>query len=306
VTGMSHAFDKIYVYDKTGKVPEGGTSLDRPMNVRSVNDATVITSTPIASVTEFVVQCEAQSGFSGIFFVCVPTPMKQDGSCDTSIAWSVVEEIAKVPVNGDVDRVVCVKSTVPPGSVEKWNEAIKGSRTIVTHNPEFLTERNAIEDFKNQNRIVIGGPIDAVKRVSHLYSIAYPGVLVVETTSTTSEMVKYFTNVQLATRVVLSCELAEVVDALVKKGFDVKYDDVKCIASHDHRLGGSHMNVPGFDGIRGARGSCFNKDLNGLLTLSEALNVDTKVMNAVNKKNLQIVPIENRDWLTMERAVVKS
>ena len=28
----------------------------------------------------------------------------------------------------------------------------------IVFNPEFLTEANAINDFKNQNRIIIGGP----------------------------------------------------------------------------------------------------------------------------------------------------
>ena len=86
-----------------------------------------------------------------IIFVCVPTPMNTDGSCDISIVDSVINQISKEKV------IVVNKSTVPPGSTELFNDKYKNIQ-VVFFNPEFLTERNAIDDYKNQNRIILGGP----------------------------------------------------------------------------------------------------------------------------------------------------
>ena len=90
---------------------------------------------------------------SDIIFVCVPTPMKKDGSCDTSIVESVIEDI-NVWCQYVSDKIVAIKSTVPPGTTNRLNK--KFSNGTVIFNPEFLTEANFIEDFKNQNRIIIG------------------------------------------------------------------------------------------------------------------------------------------------------
>ena len=86
---------------------------------------------------------------SDIIFVCVPTPMKKDGSCDVSIVESVIDEIEDVDITG---KIVVIKSTVPPGTTERLNQKCENIQVIF--NPEFLTEANYIEDFKNQNRII--------------------------------------------------------------------------------------------------------------------------------------------------------
>ena len=94
---------------------------------------------------------------SNIIFVCVPTPMRKDGSCDTRILEKVI-----VKINDDVRSdpgcnrpIIVVKSTVPPGTTEKLNKL--ASVCSVCFSPEFLTEANSFDDFKNQSRIIIGG-----------------------------------------------------------------------------------------------------------------------------------------------------
>ena len=91
---------------------------------------------------------------SDIIFVCVPTPMRKDGSCDTSIVENVVVELDNLAlVRQCTNRIVVIKSTVPPGTTERLNTECKHIQIVF--NPEFLTEANFIEDFKNQDRIII-------------------------------------------------------------------------------------------------------------------------------------------------------
>jgi UDPglucose 6-dehydrogenase len=273
----------VYSYDKAGKIAPGAQSPARLALISNVSDA-------IVGLVEHVEK--NVKGFTGVFFVCLPTPMKKDGSADLSIVDGAIKAIASV----EGERVIVVKSTVPPGSTERWNEELKDTKTRVVFSPEFLTEQNALDDMRNQNRIILGGPRPWINKVKQVFQFAFPSVPLIKTSSTTAEMVKYMTNVHLAARVVLSCELAEVCEALDKQGLNIDYDKVMEYAKCDVRLGGSHMMVPGPDGHRGARGHCFPKDLNAIISLSKKIGVNPTVMEAINTKNLSIVSPENRDW----------
>ena len=87
---------------------------------------------------------------SEIIFICLPTPMKEDGSCDLSIINSVLNKINSL----DKNRVVVIKSTVEVGTTDKFSSIYNNLDFVF--NPEFLTEANFIDDFKNQDRIIIG------------------------------------------------------------------------------------------------------------------------------------------------------
>jgi nucleotide sugar dehydrogenase len=232
---------------------------------------------------------------TGPIFVCLPTPMKADGSCDTSLVENVVKEINDSTV--DV-RIVVIKSTVPPGTTDRLNQTYKS--VCVCFNPEFLTEKNAVEDFKNQDRIIIGGPHEGTTVLKQVYAQSFPDVPVTKTSATIAEMVKYVTNCFLATKVSFANEIKQICDNL-----EIDYDKVIEYATKDERLGMSHWSVPGTDGtgLRGWGGSCFPKDLNALISLSEQLNVNPAVMEAVWKKNLEVRP--ERDWEQLKgRAVI--
>lgn len=228
----------------------------------------------------------------GPIFLCLPTPMRPYGSCDTRIVEGALQRLDEFCR----DLIVVIKSTVPPGSTERWNEKYKHLQIVF--NPEFLTEANAVEDFKNQDRIVLGGPPTAVAVAQKLYNQAFPGVPVVKMRSTEAEMVKYMTNVALAVKVSLANELKQVCDAV---GAD--YDTVREAARLDKRLGNTHWNVPGPDGHLGFGGSCFPKDLNALIHTAETLGVQVPVMVAAWVKNQEVRP--ERDWEQLKgRAVV--
>ena len=122
-------------------------------------------------------------------FVCVPTPMGCDGSIDADIVRTCVKEV----VERAPHAIIVLKSTVTPGVVNDLaSYAYAGPKLV--YNPEFLTEANYIEDFKNQNRIIVGGPRPATTKVKRVFSKAFPKVPIIKTGSTIAEMVKYFLN----------------------------------------------------------------------------------------------------------------
>ena len=234
---------------------------------------------------------------SKIIFVCVPTPMNKDGSCNTDIVEGVVKEINETVVYRNVSNVVVViKSTIPPGTTERLNEECKNIQVVF--NPEFLTEANSINDFKNQDRIIIGGPRPASTRVKRLFYKAFPKAHIIKTGSTTAEMVKYMTNTFLATKVSFANEIKMVCDKV-----DVDYDKVVEYAIHDDRLGKSHLQVPGPDGKNGFGGSCFPKDINALISVAEGFDVEVPTILGAWKTNLEVRP--EQDWKELKgRAVV--
>lgn len=276
----------VYVYDNTDKLAQGGK-----------NKIDVIGNS-FQSVSELVVQTEKYaSNFSGVYFVCLPTPMYEDGEADLSIVDRVLNELAAVPG----ERIAVVKSTVPPGSTERWNDLFKDTGLRVVFNPEFLREMSALNDMRNQTRIILGGPRPHINKVKQVYETAWPNVPIIKTSSSTAEMVKYVTNIHLAVKVALANEFYQICEALDKNGANIDYDKVVSYAIEDERLGKSHWKVPGPmpDDITGLpafgfAGSCFIKDLNALMSLAKSLNIDPKVMSGAWQKNLEVRP--QRDW----------
>ena len=240
--------------------------------------------------------CESLEGIckmSKILFVCLPTPMKTDGSCYTGIVEQVLKEINLL----NTVKTIVVKSTIPPGTTAKWNSMF--DNIDIVFNPEFLTEANSINDFKNQNRIIIGGPKNAASRVRRLFVKVFPKVKIIKTDSTYAEMVKYVTNSFLATKVSFANEMYEICSALA-----IDYDKIIEYAMHDDRLGYSHWSVPGPDGDFGYGGHCFPKDVKALIEVANNLGLSPTILEATNGKN-NIVR-KNRDWEDMKGRAVWS
>ncbi len=297
--------ETVYVYDKAGKRAEGGFAGFPRDNLSRIMIPTTL--------PEFVRECEATSGFSGVFFVCVPTPMYEDGSPDTSIVEEVLESICTAPYSADSpERIAVIKSTVPPGSTEKWNKQFNDRGLHVVFNPEFLTEANAINDMREQNRIVLGGPRPFINTVRNIFQRAFPRVPIIKTSSTTAEMVKYVTNCMLAVKVSFANEVAQVCEALDADGLNIDYDKVVEYAKCDRRLGDTHWSVPGpvptHDGryVRGFGGHCFPKDINAMMNVARSYGIKPTMMSAAWEKNLEVRDSRDRDWeLQVGRAVSK-
>tara|TARA_Y100001935_G_scaffold223567_1_gene199088 strand:- start:5727 stop:6578 length:852 start_codon:yes stop_codon:yes gene_type:complete len=221
---------------------------------------------------------------SNIIFICVPTPMKKNGECFTGIVEEVVKDIN---ISADNKKTVIIKSTVPPGTTEKLNEIYKNISLIF--NPEFLTEANFLDDFKNQKYIILGGNKKDLDLVENLYSIIFPEIKINRTTSINAEIVKYFLNTYLATKVSFANEMKILCDHV-----NADYNQIVNLVIQDNRIGKSHLMVPGPDGKLGFGGSCFPKDINALLTFSKSLNIEMSVIESAIKANLKVRP--ERDW----------
>jgi len=232
-----------------------------------------------------------------ICFVCVPTPMNSDGSCDISIIHSVLDELSSLSrdYKRQVKLIVVIKSTIPPGTCAKLQNEFEN--IDIVFNPEFLTEANAEVDFYKQDRIVLGGSNrDAVCFVEEFYSGLFD-CLIMKTSWETAEMVKYTANCFLATKVSFANEIKQITDSL-----NLDYNEVIKLATLDARLGDSHWQVPGpmltSDGtnryLPGFSGSCFVKDINALIYLAKSRGVTPTILQAAWQKNIDVRP--EKDW----------
>ena len=184
-------------------------------------------------------------------FVCVPTPQTQKGECNTDIVNSVLLKLNEIE-----NHLIIIKSTVPAYKLKKFVDTYKNLRIV--YNPEFLTEKNYIDDFQNPPMHVFGGEDDdtlEVEDIYHKHSVCNP-CPVFRTDIVTASMVKYCINSFLATKVTF---MNEMYDILQKSGGADWSEFIKIIAQ-DPRIGKTHLQVPGHDGQRGYAGSCFPKD----------------------------------------------
>tara|TARA_R110002020_G_scaffold431533_1_gene641587 strand:+ start:297 stop:1130 length:834 start_codon:yes stop_codon:yes gene_type:complete len=238
-------------------------------------------------LSDMVAECE-------VIFVCVPTPMNTDGTCHTRIVESVVREIDEwvSRYHKDIKPIVVIKSTISPGTTDRLHRKYKNVDVIF--NPEFLSEATFIEDFKNQNRIILGGVRRGTNLLRQVYSKVFPKTTIVKTGAKHAEMVKYFTNCFLATKVSFANEMKVLCDEI-----DIDYDKVVEYATYDERLGKSHWAVPGPDGNLGFGGHCLPKDVSALVNEYDGMELLKAVLQVNDKVR------KNRDWEKMKgRAVI--
>ena len=212
-------------------------------------------------------------------FLCVPTPMRASGQCDLRILRLALDEISASAQTENY--IVVIKSTIPPGTTEQLNTEY--SNLDIVFNPEFLTEANAVEDYKNQNRIIIGGDRPSSTYVKQIFAKAFPKVPIIKTSSTIAETIKYVTNTFLSMKVSYANEIYQICKAL-----DIDYDKVIEYARYDERLGNSHWSVPGPDGDFGFGGHCFPKDIAALQFVAKTYGIDSTMLDAAIAKNKMV------------------
>ena len=218
-------------------------------------------------------------------FVCLPTPMNDYG-IDLKIMNDNMKVITRA-IKG-TDNIVIIKSSVVPGTTQRYAEIYKNVK--FAFNPEFLTEANYLEDFINPDRIIIGSNNDRTRlRVTDLYRDRFPTQTIMQTDTTTAEMVKYMANCYLATKVIFANEMCELCDKM-----KIKYEDVKKMVAGktgDRRILDSHLDITT---EKGFGGKCFPKDIVALIGLYHQQGLNPSLLKAVWEKNLKIR--KNRDW----------
>lgn len=208
-------------------------------------------------------------------FICVPTPMGENGKIDSAIIESVFDEITtKYP-----EATVIVKSTITPEIIRKFH----GYKKFV-YNPEFLTEKSANEDFVNPFMHVFGGRPEITQRVEELYkfySLCKP-CPVYHMSAIDASFVKYGINSFLATKVLWFNQFYDVVNR--QKG---NFNKIVSAITEDNRVGRSHTTVPGFDGKRGFGGACFPKDTAAFYNMDNSFTVLNEVIKCNNEYRKQ-------------------
>jgi UDPglucose 6-dehydrogenase len=221
---------------------------------------------------------------SSVIFIAVGTPSKANGDADLSYVEIVAREIAGVM---DSYKLIVEKSTVPAETGKKIARTIKlnlprkykqGQKTLldfdVASNPEFLREGSAVHDFMNPDRIVIG--VESKKAENLLREIYKPlKAKIVVTNINSAEMIKHASNSFLATKIsfinavsqICSCVGADVLKVAEGMGFD-------------KRIGRQFLDA----GI-GYGGSCFPKDVDAFIRLSEKSGYDFKLLREVRNIN---------------------
>lgn len=207
-------------------------------------------------------------------YICVPSPVGADGSCDTSILEDVMSQLT------DYTGVIISKVTAPPNVYIRLQE----SHENLIHAPEFLVAATATEDYINGTYAIIGGYEPWATRAESVILIAQRKVhKITKIGIGEASLTKYAINTFLATKVIFMNELKALADAA-----GVDYNVVKSTIPLDVRQGNSHFDVPGPDGQYGFGGACFPKDTSALLKYAESLGVVLSVLDTAVIKNKTI------------------
>ena len=207
-------------------------------------------------------------------FVSVPSPQHDDGSCDTSILESVLEELK------DYQGVVISKVTAPPNA---YGSLIKKYPNLI-HAPEFLVASKANEDYLNGEFAIVGGNEDYRERALDIIKAGQRNLKNYKFCSIEeASLSKYTINCFLATKVIFMNQLKNIANES-----NADFDTItECIAL-DKRLGNSHFNVPGPDGLDGFGGACFPKDTAALRFYSNTIDKNFTLLETVIKINKEI------------------
>lgn len=209
---------------------------------------------------------------SEIVFIAVGTPPSADGSPDMTYVKAAAKEIAE---NIQRHTVVVNKSTVPVGSGDVVENIIRECG-VPTHlfdvvsNPEFLREGSAIRDTLEPDRIVIGAKRrDAALKLVELYAALERPMIITDLNS--AELIKYAGNSFLAMKISFINAISRICEEC---GANVS--DVSKGIGLDSRIGPQFLQ----SGL-GWGGSCFPKDVQGLVKTSERYGYDFKLLQEV-------------------------
>lgn len=244
---------------------------------------------------------------SMVIFIAVGTPSKKTGEADLTYVENVAREIA---LSMNSYKLIVEKSTVPAETGKRIERTIRlnlpkkycqGNRAPlefdIASNPEFLREGSAIEDFMNPDRIVLG--VESKKAENILREIYRPlKTAIIVTNISSAEMIKHASNAFLATKISFINAIAQICDRV---GADVL--KVAEGMGYDKRIGRSFLDA----GI-GFGGSCFPKDVDAFIRLSEKNGYDftlLKEVRAVNEhqKAIFLKRIEDKLWIVKNKTI---
>jgi len=221
---------------------------------------------------------------SEILMISVPTPTIQ-GQMNLSFVLLVAQNVGKALEGVGEYKLVTLRSTVLPTTTRcrviptlmKYSKLQAGQDFGVCFNPEFLTEKNALNDFLKPNRVIIG---EFDKKSGDLLQKIYEKfkTKIIRTDLDTAEMIKYASNLFLATKISYFNEIYLICQKL---GLDANI--VSKAVALDPRIG-----AYGVHGGRPFGGKCLPKDLAAFTNFVKTLNLNPKLLDAISLINEEI------------------
>lgn len=248
----------------------------------------LVRSTKDRNHLKFTGDLESLANNSDIIFIAVGTPQDESGVVNTKYVIEAADSLGKALEKNKDFKVIVMKSTVPPGTTRSLIPIISKYRDTyaIASNPEFLKEGTALEDFRRPDRIVIGVEDERAERLLRdLYSTfirtgSQDRLMFMKIES--SELTKYAANGMLATRIAYMNEMARLAGVV---GADI--NEIRRGIGSDSRIGPSFL-FPG----PGYGGSCFPKDIMGLVESAREKGVDLSILESVHLSNRK-----QRYWL---------
>ena len=208
-------------------------------------------------------------------FVCVPTPRRDDGSCDTSIVEQVVGWLET--------SLIVIRSTVSVGTTRRLAE--KHPEKNVVFQPEYgpaETPDHPFNDLRKVRWVILGGERVATSLAVRLWQDVYNSdVVIQQTTPEAAELCKYMENAFLATKVTFCNEFFDIAEHL-----GVDYNELRELWLLDPRIGKSHTFV--FADNRGFGGKCLPKDLDAIISAAQQAGYEPMLMKTVNSSNTRL------------------
>jgi UDPglucose 6-dehydrogenase len=232
---------------------------------------------------------------SELVFVAVPTP-----TVDNKIVLDIVQDCTK-----NIGKMlwktwkyvdIIYRSTIPPGTtrtklvpaLEKYSGLKAGKDFGVCMNPEFLREKTPLEDFLHPSRMVIG---EYDERSGNVLTGVYSQFRgpIIRTTLDCAEMIKYTSNLFLASKISFFNEIYTVC-----KKLEIDSNIVGQAVALDPRIG-----AYGTVGGKPFGGMCLPKDLAAFLEFADSIGLDLKLLKAVEEVN------EEMSQLSVEKPVLE-
>ncbi len=281
---------------KKGKVPIYEPGLEDLLKKNLKNKRLTFT-TSIKSATQK----------STAIFIAVGTPSKKNGDADLTYVENVARQIA---MNMDDYKLIIEKSTVPADTGNRVKRTIKmnlpkkfrkGNKVTldfdVASNPEFLREGSAIDDFMHPDRVVIGVESKkAEKLFREIYRPLKPHMIVTNINS--AELIKHASNSFLATKISFINAVSQICNHL-----DADVLKVAEGMGFDKRIGRAFLNA----GV-GYGGSCFPKDVDAFIRISEKSGYSFNLLKEVRNINEEqkssfIRLIEDKLWIIKNKVI---
>jgi len=204
--------------------------------------------------------------------ICVSTPSKLNGGCDTSAVWDSIKKIKA--------ELYLIKSTIPPGTSDKIQK--KYPKKGIVFSPEYVASSSPypapLADMKQRDFIILGGRPENTKKVRRLYEKIYPPtVKIMEVPATCAEVIKYAENAFIATKVTFCNELYRICRA-----FSVDYDQAReGVFRLDPRMTEWWTYCEG----KGWAGHCLPKDMKSIIKACEKAGYNPEFLKAVVENN---------------------